>query len=116
MSGSMSAKTGVGSGHRDRVRGRGERERRDDDLVAGPDSRGQEAEVQARGSRVDGDAGAPADDRLGELALERRDLRALRQHPAASTRITASRSAAPNDTTVAGTERWLMLDSCELRS
>ena len=36
--------------------------------------------------------------------------------PDSSTRITASRSAAPNDTTVAGTERWLMLDSCELRS
>ena len=48
--GSMSAKTGVCAGQRHRVGRGGERERRHDDLVAGPEARRQQAEVQARGA------------------------------------------------------------------
>jgi hypothetical protein len=48
-----------GAGERHRVRRRGERERRDDHLIARADAGGQQAEVQARGAGVDGDAGPP---------------------------------------------------------
>ena len=51
--------------------------------VSATDAGGQQAEVQARGAGVDGDAGAAEAEVGAELLLERLDLRALREHPAA---------------------------------
>ena len=71
------------AGERDRVGRRREGERRHDDLVARADAGGEQAEVQARGAGVDGDAGAPLHEHVGELLLERRDLGTLRDHAGA---------------------------------
>ena len=71
------------AGQRDGVAGGGEGERGDDDLVARADAGGQQAEVQARRAGVDGDDRAAVDEVVGELALERGDLGALRDHAAA---------------------------------
>ena len=61
----------------DRVGGGDERVADGDDLVARPDADGQQRQVQRRRAVRDG-AGVRRADELGELALERRDLRALR--------------------------------------
>ena len=50
-------------GQGDGVRGRSEAERRYDDFVAGPDTRGEERHVKRGGSRVDGDGVHAVDDR-----------------------------------------------------
>lgn len=70
----------LGAGQGYRVAGSGESEGRDDDLVALTDARGQQANVEGRGSRVDGDAVNPVDDLGGELVLEGVDLGALGDH------------------------------------
>ncbi len=68
----------------------------------GADAGAEQPEVQRARPGVHRDAVAAADE-LRELGLERRDLGTLDDPTDSSTRITASRSAAPNDTTVAGT-------------
>ena len=58
---STSAKTGSAPHVADRVGGGDERERRDDDLVARPDARARQRQVQAGGARRHGDAVRGAD-------------------------------------------------------
>ena len=72
-----------GAGERDRVGRRRERERRDDDLLTRADAGRQQTEVLPGGARVDGDAGPAGPTCVGELLLERGDLRALGEHAAA---------------------------------
>ena len=63
---------------RDDVRGRGERVRGNDHLVAGPDPEREHGEVERRGARRDGDRVLDAA-RARELGLELGHLRAHRQ-------------------------------------
>ena len=77
----MSAKTGRAPVERDRVRRRGEAERRDDrPRRPRPMPSASRREQQRAGARVHRHA-RPAPDVLGELGLERGHLRSLRQHP-----------------------------------
>ena len=55
VSGSTSQNTGRGAGRRDRLRARVERERRDDDLVAGPDAERAQRDRQRVGAVGDAD-------------------------------------------------------------
>ena len=61
----------------------------------GPTPARQQTEVQPGRAGVDGDAGASEPEVLGELLLERRDLRSLGDHAAAHHRSTAARSSSP---------------------
>ena len=70
-----------GAGQGNRVGCCSEREGRDDDLVTGLDTAGEQTKVQTRGSGTDGDTSAAETEVRGELLLERLDLGTLRQHP-----------------------------------
>ena len=72
---------GRGAGERNDVRGRGKRVGGDDHLVAGPDPKGEDGEVEGGGARRDRD-GVLDLARGGEARLELGDLVAHRQHPA----------------------------------
>ena len=69
------AEDGTRAGRRDRLGGRVERERRHDDIVAGPDAHRAQGDRQRVGAVGDADDVIDAEI-LGELALEGRDLRA----------------------------------------
>ena len=78
MRGSMSAKTGTAALVQEAVRARGERVRRRDDLVAGPDPGRDAEQMQARGARGDGGRVGRAD-ALGHELLEAVDRRPERE-------------------------------------
>ena len=65
-------------GHR--IRGGGEGEGGDDDLVTRPDSGGEQSQVQGGGPRVDRDGPRPRHESGRKLLLERGHLRALSDH------------------------------------
>ena len=80
VSASMSTNTGLCAAVADRVGGGDEGVADGDHLVAGPDAQGQEREVQRRGAVADR-TGVRRPDQRGELALEARHLRTLREPP-----------------------------------
>ena len=85
----------------DRVGGGDERQRRDDDLVAGADPRCHEGQVQAavQEETRDGVAGA---DRCGESLLELGDPRPLRHPPGGDAAAAAAASSAPSQGRITG--------------
>ena len=66
-------KNGYRAGQQHCVRGRLKRQRRDDDLVAGPDAHGEQRRVLGRGPRAEGH-GVPGVDVSGKLAFQALDL------------------------------------------